>query len=151
MTELPRGLRNNNPGNLRFSPDHWQGEIAGTDPDFVTFEDITHGIRAAAIIFLNYSRLRGLSTIAQYVSRWAPSNDSGSTDNNPTTAYVNYVATACGADPNNSFNLEDAGNLSKLLDAVFQFENGGCYVTLDQITAGVDAALNISSPPTAQV
>ena len=151
MVDLPRGIRACNPGNIRLCESSWQGEIPGSDPDFVTFGDMTHGIRAAAKIFINYSKLDGLSTIAQYIDRWAPPSDS-----NPTSAYADYVATACAVDPNNIYNVEDSGNLAKLLDAVFQFENGGRYVTEAQITAGVDAALNLpldpsspENPPTA--
>ena len=50
MTKLPRGLRNNNPGNIRNSQrTDWQGEVdesAKNDNSFEEFETIAYGYRA---------------------------------------------------------------------------------------------------------
>lgn len=43
---LPRGLRNNNPGNIRLSTTKWQGEVKGPDPVFCTFRSMPYGYRA---------------------------------------------------------------------------------------------------------
>ncbi len=49
MTTQPRGLRNNNPGNIRNSDaTDWQGEIPASkkqDNSFEEFEDMAHGYR----------------------------------------------------------------------------------------------------------
>lgn len=41
---MTRGLRNNNPGNLRLSKDKWQGlRAVQTDKAFFQFETMAHG------------------------------------------------------------------------------------------------------------
>ena len=60
---LPRGLRNNNPGNIRRSKDKWQGLRAEqTDPEFFQFEAMAYGYRALIKTLQNYRRLRGCVT-----------------------------------------------------------------------------------------
>ena len=45
---MPRGLRNNNPLNIRRSADRWEGaRVEQTDPAFVQFENMSYGYRAA--------------------------------------------------------------------------------------------------------
>ena len=45
---LPRGIRNNNPLNIRRSKDQWQGlRKEQTDPSFCQFENLAYGWRAA--------------------------------------------------------------------------------------------------------
>lgn len=139
MAEIPRGMRLCNPGNVRLSDTPWIGKMPSLDPDFETFDTIEHGVRCAAKIFLHYYKAYGLSTIAQYIQRWAPPSDS-----NPTNDYAEFVASACSIDPNNTFNVLDSGNLSNLLTAVFRFEQGGDYCTPEQITSGVEQALSIT-------
>lgn len=49
-----RGLRNNNPLNIRKSSTRYQGEVAGTDPAFKTFKTMAWGYRAAFAILKTY-------------------------------------------------------------------------------------------------
>ena len=50
---ISRGIRNNNPLNVRRSKDKWQGMKAlQTDASFVQFETMAYGWRAA---FLNFT------------------------------------------------------------------------------------------------
>ena len=76
MTQQPRGLRNNNPGNIRNSDaTDWQGEVPASkkrDKTFEEFEDIAHGYRALIKLLQNYRRKYGCQTIADFISRWAP-------------------------------------------------------------------------------
>lgn len=137
---IPRGIRACNPGNVRISNIPWEGKVTPSiDSEFETFSSMEMGVRCAAKIFINYSKLDGLSTIAQYIDRWAPPSDS-----NPTNDYAEFVATACSVDPNNTFNVLDSGNLSNLLTAVFRFEQGVDYCTPEQIASGVEQALSIT-------
>lgn len=108
---LPRGLRNNNPGNLR----QWAG--AGSDGSFAVFRSATEGLTAMRDNLLSYGR-RGLTTIAQIINRWAPSNE------NNTNAYISMVARALGVDPNQPLNLGDSNTMSRLMAAMIQHENG---------------------------
>lgn len=76
MKQLPRGLRNNNPGNIRNSDaTDWQGEVPASkkqDNTFEEFEDMAHGYRALIKLLQNYRRKYGCQTIADFISRWAP-------------------------------------------------------------------------------
>jgi hypothetical protein len=68
---MPRGLRNNNPLNIRHSADRFRGEIAGTDKSFKTFSSLAYGYRAAFVILGTYLS-QGCNTIEKIISRWAP-------------------------------------------------------------------------------
>ena len=58
---LPRGIRNNNPLNIRRSKDQWQGLRAQqTDASFCQFETLEYGWRTATYI-QNVSRLTGIA------------------------------------------------------------------------------------------
>src|SRR5574337_876096 len=80
-----RGIRNNNPGNIRKSSEPWRGLAAAKDqkdPAFFTFETPEWGIRAMAVILRTYQTKYGLRTIRAIIGRWAPSAE------NDTDAYV---------------------------------------------------------------
>lgn len=82
--QLPRGIRNNNPGNIRHGA-NWLGlNTNGQDIDssFCVFTAPVYGIRALAKVLINYKRIHGLNTVRQIVSRYAPPNE------NQTTAYI---------------------------------------------------------------
>ena len=69
-----RGIRNNNPGNIRWGS-AWQGlKVDGKeqDKDFCVFIAPEYGIRAMCKILLNYSRLYKINTVAGIIHRWAP-------------------------------------------------------------------------------
>ena len=81
-----RGLRNNNPGNIRLGKTPFKGEIAGGDKAFRKFENIIYGYRAMMIILHRYYYTYHLRTVAQIIRRWAPENE------NNTQAYIKKVA-----------------------------------------------------------
>jgi hypothetical protein len=81
-----RGLRNNNPGNIRLGKIPFKGEIAGGDKAFRKFENIIYGYRAMMVILHRYYFVYHLRTITQIIRRWAPENE------NNTQAYINKVA-----------------------------------------------------------
>lgn len=66
-----RGLRNNNPLNIRHSADVFQGEIKGEDKSFKTFSSMPYGYRAAFVTLATYLS-RGWNTIEKIITRWAP-------------------------------------------------------------------------------
>lgn len=112
----PRGIRNNNPGNLRHgSP--WQGLAPRqTDPAFCVFVSPLYGIRALARTLLTYERRHGLSTIAALIGRFAPEAE------NDTAAYAQAVARACGVAPDAPISVRD--ELPGLVAAIIRQENG---------------------------
>jgi len=55
-----RGLRNNNPGNIRLSRTVWQGEIRPSrDRSFCQFRTMAYGYRALIKLLQNYRRNNG--------------------------------------------------------------------------------------------
>ena len=92
---LPRGIRNNNPLNIRRSKDQWQGlKKEQTDSAFCQFENLAYGWRAAfRLLTRTYYHTYRLYTIRAIVSRWAPPNE------NNTKAYVENVSRLTGIDP----------------------------------------------------
>jgi hypothetical protein len=67
----PRGLRNNNPLNIRHNVCVFQGEIKGKDKSFKTFETIQYGYCAVFVTLATYLS-RGWNTIEKIITRWAP-------------------------------------------------------------------------------
>ncbi len=114
-TIIPRGIRNNNPLNIRHSKDHWQGMSAEQDDDaFVTFDTPVMGIRAAMKILTNY----GLQTVWDIISRWAPASE------NNTKAYAENVAGSVGVGMHEKINVRDQATIIKLVQAMSIVENG---------------------------
>lgn len=66
-----RGLRNNNPGNIRLSASTvWQGEIRPSrDRSFCQFRTMAYGYRALIKLLQNYCRNNGCRTIADFINR----------------------------------------------------------------------------------
>ena len=92
---LPRGIRNNNPLNIRRSKDQWKGlRAVQADASFCQFETLEWGWRAAFYLLTRtyYHKYR-LYTIRSIVSRWAPASE------NNTRAYIENVARLTGIDP----------------------------------------------------
>lgn len=112
---MNRGLRNNNPGNIRHGAD-WLG-LAATqnDADFCQFTDPVYGIRAIVRILRAYER-RGVNTLAEAIARWAPPSE------NNTVSYTDAVCTACGVGPSQPVSLESV--MPSLVKAIIYHENG---------------------------
>ena len=82
-TKLPRGLRNNNPLNIRHSASRWQGaRVEQTDKAFVQFTSMTMGYRAAWRILETYYKQFEAQhkpfTPRNIIYRWAPPNENDS-------------------------------------------------------------------------
>ena len=86
---LPRGIRNNNPLNIRrTAKDEWQGLRAQqTDASFCQFESLEYGWRAAFYLLTRtyYHKYR-LYTIRMIVNKWAPPQE------NLTATYIENVS-----------------------------------------------------------
>jgi len=113
----PRGLRNNNPLNIRHSADSFQGEIKGTDTAFKTFISMAYGYRAAFVILHTYFS-RGLNTIEKIVTRWAPPNE------NNTAGYVANVEKWSGVSRQKVLTLTDGADYIMIVAAMSFMENG---------------------------
>lgn len=114
-----RGLRNNNPGNIRRSADKWKGlREKQTDEAFFQFESSLWGIRAMARLLQNYQRLHGINSVFGIIDRWAPSNE------NDTMSYVKSVAQRMGVTELQYLDLQNVNTLRDLVKAVIHHENG---------------------------
>jgi len=93
--KLPRGIRNNNPLNIRRSGDNWQGLRAlQEDREFCQFSSTSYGWRAAFVILCKtyYGKYK-LKTIRALITRWAPPKE------NNTEAYIRRVTDRIGIGP----------------------------------------------------
>jgi hypothetical protein len=128
----PRGIRNNNPGNIRRSSDAWLGlSQTQSDPDYFQFTDMLYGIRAAGKLVRNYATRYGINTIHEIITRWAPQHE------NPTDKYIDNVAAVVGVNPTSTIDLNDAATLERLLLGIFNQENGRGRVSLEDIKRGI--------------
>jgi hypothetical protein len=129
-----RGIRNNNPGNIRKSAEQWKGlSDAQLDSAFFQFTDMVYGIRAIAVILKTYRTRYGLDTVRKLISRWAPPNE------NATDSYVDHVASVVGVSPDTPINVFSWDVLAKLVRGIVTQENGAeaATITDDQIKQGV--------------
>lgn len=138
-----RGLRNNNPGNLRRGSGPWLGEAsAQTDPDFVVFEAPVFGLRALARTLINYQRIHGLRTLREILTRWAPPLE------NDTAAYVADAAARCGVGADAPISLDDPSRLAPLVEAIVRHENGVQPYSAAEISEAL-ALAGLAPSPTA--
>ncbi len=134
-----RGSRNNNPGNIRISDNNWEGQI-GDDGEFVRFASPEHGVRALGKNLITY-RNKGVVTINQIISRWAPKKDG-----NDTEGYIKFVSGKMGVDPNVPIDVTDINTLKSITTAIMQQE-GNHSISGEQIDAGLQAALGLTRLP----
>lgn len=104
--KVPRGIRNNNPLNIRRGS-NWKGlREVQTDPAFCQFKTMVWGIRAAFRLMHNHitgfggSRPR-CDTVAKLVSVWAPATE------NDTKAYISQVCKWADCTPGSNIDPHD--------------------------------------------
>ena len=116
---IPRGLRNNNPGNIRITKDKWKGlRPVQEDKEFFQFSDMKWGYRALIRTLQNYRRRHGYQTIADFIRRWAPS-----TENN-TSGYISRVCKEMQVPTTYVPDVEDKTTMCAFAAAISQVENG---------------------------
>lgn len=115
---IPRGIRNNNPLNIRIG-NTWLGERANpTDNEFEEFVSIEYGIRAAFCILRRYIRRYHKDTVTSIVSTWAPSSE------NDTQKYIYVVCQRSGLTPEEHIKFEDKNTMCRLVAAMAFVECG---------------------------
>ncbi len=115
----PRGLRNNNPLNIRHNRNNrWQGTYeTQTDPEFVRFASMQFGIRAGFVIIRNYIK-QGHKDVASIISRWAPSVE------NNTETYIRHVCVMANLSPFQEIRFDDKTTMVDLVSAMIRVECG---------------------------
>lgn len=114
----PRGLRNNNPGNIRLSDTRYVGETDSTDPDFKQFSSMAYGYRAMFRLLYTYQVRHGLNTLRGMISRYAPESE------NNTANYIRQVSAWSGIDANTRLTATHRDTMIPLASAMSRFENG---------------------------
>lgn len=123
MTEIkrtPRGIRNNNPGNIRWG-ENWKGlapDGKSKDKSFCVFEEPKWGIRALCKVLITYNRRYGLDTVQEIICRFAPENE------NDTKAYMEHVAKLLGVRPDEQIKVCNERVMFTLITSIIQHENG---------------------------
>lgn len=111
----PKGIRNNNPGNLRTgsggSFGHYANPQAGLNALSKQLMLYYNGKSAAA----GYQKL---TTLRQIISTYAPSSE------NNTSAYIADLARKLGVSPDAQLNLRNPAQLQALMRGIVQHENG---------------------------
>lgn len=118
----PRGIRNNNPGNIEWSSETWQGAVpraSATDSRFIQFRAPEYGIRAMVRTLTTYQIKHGCRTITDIVSRWAPPPE------NNTPAYIKFVSDKMKQSPVAVLDLIARPELMRsLVETIIQREQG---------------------------
>lgn len=118
--QLPRGLRNNNPLNIRISGTPWQGKVThNTDGTFEQFTSLEYGVRAALVNIRTYIRRDRLCNITQIISRWAPGSDG-----NNVKAYIEVVCSRSNLSATEIIKFNDKNKLCRLVWAMAYVECG---------------------------
>ena len=116
---MSRGLRNNNPGNIRRSKVHYKGEVRPSrDPDFKEFSTMAYGYRAMFVLLDTYRSRYGLNTIRQMLNRYAPPTE------NFTEGYVRFVADYSGVMPDEVVDTRSEKDMIPIVAAMSKIENG---------------------------
>jgi hypothetical protein len=117
---IPRGFRNNNPGNLRITGMAWQGKVPveqNTDKAFEQFVSLEYGLRVMIVVLRTYIKRKGLDTIEKIIPVYAPATE------NDVEAYIQVVSLISGLqrDAVIDFTYED---MHRLVHAMVYHENG---------------------------
>lgn len=125
--QLPRGVRNNNPGNIEDDgKTPWQGlALPRSDGRFLRFVSAPFGVRALARTLIVYQDKRrapdgsAIDTVREIINRWAPPVE------NDTRAYVAHVAARVGVGPDDPVDMHHQAVLKPLVCAIIAHENAG--------------------------
>jgi hypothetical protein len=147
---VPRGIRNNNPGNIEISKaNDWKGKVPidkNTDKRFEQFTDYKFGVRALIMLLRTYIR-SGRNTITKIFSAYAPPNE------NNTQSYIKFVAGRLGIGADDVVTATK-NNMKELAQAIAKMENGQEAITDAQFQEGFneldEAIRNEIDPPAAK-
>ena len=128
---LPRGLRLNNPGNIRPGAGFF-GEV-GDDGGYAKFASDAAGLRAIQRLLMTYGNQYGINTLRGLANRYAPPSD-----NNPTENYIEFLSQKTGIDPDEPINLAERG--AEIIPAIIGFEQGKQPFSQEMINTAINAA-----------
>lgn len=121
----PRGIRNNNPGNLNYVGQNGATLEEHSTPRFARFNSAFEGFAALGKQIKAYyngtSKAAGyqkLQSVEDIISRFAPASE------NNTQAYINKLSKMIGVGRGDSLNIQDPQVLATLMNGITQIENG---------------------------
>lgn len=115
---MTRGERNNNPLNIRRTADKWFGmSKSQNDTDFIVFESLEYGIRAALKLIRKYVQHYSCNSVRKIIYRWAPPCE------NDTESYVAYVVTKVGIMNSENIKVTDRDTICNIVKAMAQIES----------------------------
>ncbi len=126
-----RGIRNNNPGNLKYNASiKWQGQTGQDAQGFCTFDTMTDGVRAMAIDLKNAQTIHGRNTVYDIVVNYSLTDQD---------AYVSNVSAALGVDPHDTIDITDPTTLYDYMTAAIKQESGelGYLAALPVLSTGI--------------
>ncbi|MBO5697996.1 MAG: structural protein P5 [Alistipes sp.] len=116
---MSRGMRNNNPGNIRLSATRFKGEVVPSkDSAFKQFSAVEYGYRAIFVLLDTYARRYGLTTIRKMISRYAPPTE------NFTDGYVRFVCRRSGIGADERVDSRSPRDMVPIVAAMAEIENG---------------------------
>ena len=116
---MSRGLRNNNPGNIRLGSVRYKGEMAkSSDSAFRQFESMEWGYRAMFVLLHTYALKHNCHTLRSMINRYAPPIE------NHTENYIRRVAYATHLSPDEVISTTDKGVMTAVVAAMSEVENG---------------------------
>ncbi len=124
-----RGIRNNNPGNLRAAPN-----AVGNDGSFPIFSSANDGLAAMSRQLQLYGG-RGNNTPYGIIHTYAPSSE------NNTQAYINAVTKDTGFGMHDKLNLSNPAVLKRLMAAMIRHENGSQPYSEADIDSGINTSM----------
>ncbi|WP_147196050.1 hypothetical protein [Pantoea sp. CCBC3-3-1] len=127
----PRGIRNNNPGNLNYAGQAGATKEGGENGRFAVFSNMGEGV-AALYRQLQLYMKRGVNTIESIVNKYAPAGD-----NNNVAAYIQQLVGATGKGASDKISGEDTDTVFKLMKGIINHENGKGYLTDADIMGGI--------------
>ena len=130
----PRGIRNNNPGNLNYAGQEGATKEGGSNGRFAVFKTAEEGLKALGSQLLRYGQ-RGLDSVQAIISKYAPASE------NNTQAYMEALAKSLGVGINDKLNLNDPKILSALMNGIIQHENGKNPYRPDMVASAAGSAI----------
>lgn len=129
----PRGIRNNNPLNIRIG-NTWLGEVPNpTDSEFEQFVSVRYGLRAAFVILRRYIKRYGRNTPAKIIRAWAPAVE------NNTQRYIEVVCKRSLIAPDEVIDYADKKTMVRLVKAM-AFVECGVQLDDDVVSSSYDIA-----------
>lgn len=130
---LPRGLRNNNPLNIRHG-NKWKGLAPlQNDTRFDQFISMEYGVRAGFRILHTYITKHQCNTLRKIIHRFAPVSE------NNTDTYIRMISHKTGIAPDTIISISDRNSLISIVDAMIWCECG-CHIDDNIITKGYQLA-----------